>query len=198
MFRQRIEHCQLLAPEDLPRFAELGVACSVQFTHAPSDRDLADEYWAGKTDGTYAFRSLLESGARLMNGSDAPIEELDRLAGVRAGVRRTIDERPAWHGDEALTVEQALHATCVTPAWLARESEPVGRSFRATTPISSCWTATRGRLRGRGRRHDGRRSLGAQPAPLGRKRICVRLTCAQSLLAVRWTCSERPLRRKRP
>ena len=61
--RQRIEHCQLLAPEDLPRFAELGVACSVQFSHAPSDRDLADEYWAGKTDGAYAFRSLLESGA---------------------------------------------------------------------------------------------------------------------------------------
>ena len=49
--RQRIEHAQLLAPEDLGRFAELGVACSVQFSHAPSDRDLADEYWAGKTDG---------------------------------------------------------------------------------------------------------------------------------------------------
>src|SRR6185436_1048734 len=42
--RPRIEHCQLLAPEDLPRFAELGVACSVQFTHAPSDRDMADRY----------------------------------------------------------------------------------------------------------------------------------------------------------
>ena len=43
---QRIEHCQLLAPEDLPRFAELGIACSVQFSHAPSDRDLADRFWA--------------------------------------------------------------------------------------------------------------------------------------------------------
>jgi predicted amidohydrolase YtcJ len=124
--RQRIEHCQLLAPEDLPRFAELGVACSVQFTHAPSDRDLADEYWAGKTDGAYAFRSLLESGARLMNGSDAPIEELDPLAGVRAGVRRTIDDRPAWRAEQTLTVEQAFHATCVTPAWLAREERTRG------------------------------------------------------------------------
>ena len=47
----------------LPRFADLGVACSVQFSHAPSDRDLADEFWAGKTDGAYAFRSLLETGA---------------------------------------------------------------------------------------------------------------------------------------
>jgi predicted amidohydrolase YtcJ len=117
--RQRIEHAQLLAPDDLPRFAALGVACSVQFSHAPSDRDLADRFWAGKTDGAYAFRSLLESGAVLANGSDAPIEELDPLAGVRAGVRRTIDTRDAWHPDQTLTVDQAFHATCVTPAWLA-------------------------------------------------------------------------------
>src|SRR5256714_4309923 len=59
--RQRIEHAQLLAPEDLPRFADLGVATSVQFSHAPSDRDLADRLWAGKTDGASAFRSLLDS-----------------------------------------------------------------------------------------------------------------------------------------
>jgi predicted amidohydrolase YtcJ len=124
--RQRIEHCQLLAPEDLPRFAQLGVACSVQFSHAPSDRDMADEFWSGKTDGAYAFGSLLESGAVLANGSDAPIEELDPLAGIRAGVRRTIDERPAWHPKQAVTVEQAFHATCVTPAWLARDERRRG------------------------------------------------------------------------
>ena len=124
--RQRIEHAQLLSPQDLPRFAEIGVACSVQFSHAPSDRDLADLYWAGKTDGAYAFRSLLDSGATLVNGSDAPIEELDPLAGIRAGVRRTIDERPAWHADECLTVDQAFHATCVTPAWLAGEERKRG------------------------------------------------------------------------
>ena len=47
--RQRIEHAQLLAPEDVARFAELGVAASVQFSHAPSDRDVADRFWAGKT-----------------------------------------------------------------------------------------------------------------------------------------------------
>jgi predicted amidohydrolase YtcJ len=124
--RQRIEHTQLLSPEDLPRFAGIGVACSVQFSHAPSDRDLADEYWAGKTDGAYAFRSLLESGAVVCNGSDAPIEELDPLAGIRAGVRRTIDERPAWHPEQALTVEQAFHATCVTPAWLCGDERKRG------------------------------------------------------------------------
>src|SRR5439155_15411700 len=67
--RQRIEHAQLLSPEDLGRFAALGVAASVQFSHAPSDRDIADRFWAGKTDGAYAFRSLWDSGALLVNGS---------------------------------------------------------------------------------------------------------------------------------
>jgi predicted amidohydrolase YtcJ len=125
--RPRVEHAQLLAPEDLGRFADLGVACSVQFSHAPSDRDLADRFWAGKTDRAYAFRSLLDSGAVVANGSDAPIEELDPLAGVRAGVRRSIDERPAWHPEQAVTVEQAFHATCVAPAWLAGAERRRGR-----------------------------------------------------------------------
>jgi predicted amidohydrolase YtcJ len=125
--RHRVEHAQCLAPEDLPRFAELGVAVSVQFSHAPSDRDLADRFWADKTSGTYAFRSLLDSGAVVANGSDAPIEELEPLAGIRAGVLRTIDERPAWHPEQAVTVEQALHATCVTPAWLTGDEKRRGK-----------------------------------------------------------------------
>jgi hypothetical protein len=125
--RQRIEHAQVLAPEDVPRFAELGVAASVQFSHAPSDRDLADRYWAGKTDGAYAYRSLWDSGAVVANGSDAPIEELDPLAGIRAGALRTLDDRPAWHPEQALTVEQALQATCVTPAWLSYDDRRRGK-----------------------------------------------------------------------
>jgi predicted amidohydrolase YtcJ len=124
--RQRIEHAQCVAAADLPRFAELGVACSVQFSHAPSDRDLADRLWAERLEGTYAFRSLLDSGAVVTNGSDAPVEELDPLAGIAAGVLRTIDERPPWRPEEALTVEQALHATCVAPAWLARDERRRG------------------------------------------------------------------------
>jgi len=125
--RQRIEHAQCLDPEDLPRFAELGVACSVQFSHAPSDRDLADRFWAGRAAGSYAYRSLRESGAVLANGSDAPIEELDPLAGIRAGVLRTIDERPGWRMEEVLTVEEALHATTVAPAWLAYDERRRGK-----------------------------------------------------------------------
>jgi predicted amidohydrolase YtcJ len=125
--RQRIEHAQLLAPEDLARFAELGVAASVQFSHAPSDRDLADRFWGDLSSEPYAFRSLLDSGAVLANGSDAPIEELDPLAGIRAGVLRTLDEREAWHPEQALTVEQALHATTVAPAWLTGDERRRGK-----------------------------------------------------------------------
>jgi predicted amidohydrolase YtcJ len=125
--RQRIEHAQLLAPEDLPRFSIVGVAASVQFAHAPSDRDLADRHWAGRTGGAYAYRSLWDSGAVVANGSDAPIEELDPLAGIRAGVTRTIDGRDAWHPEQAVTVQQAFEATCVTPAWLTGEERLRGR-----------------------------------------------------------------------
>jgi hypothetical protein len=124
--RQRIEHAQCLDPADLPRFAQLGVACSVQFSHAPSDRDLAERFWDDRLDGAYAFRSLLESGAVVANGSDAPVEELDPLAGIAAGVRRTIDGRPAWRPEEAVTVEQALHASTVAPAWLAGDERRRG------------------------------------------------------------------------
>jgi predicted amidohydrolase YtcJ len=125
--RHRIEHTQCLDPADVPRFAELGITCSVQFSHAPSDRDLAERFWGDRLEGTYAFRSLLDSGAVLVNGSDAPVEELDPLAGIRAGVLRTIDDRPAWQPDQALTIEQAIVASTVTPAWLAGDERRRGR-----------------------------------------------------------------------
>jgi predicted amidohydrolase YtcJ len=118
--RQRIEHAQLLDEAELPRFGELGVAASVQFSHAPSDRDLADRFWEGHR-GAYAYGALLERGTRLANGSDAPVEELDPLTGIVAGVLRTLDERPPWRPEQAVSVEQALRATCLAPAWLARD-----------------------------------------------------------------------------
>ena len=170
--RQRIEHAQCLAPEDVGRFAEIGVGCSVQFSHAPSDRDLADRFWPDKAGGAYAFRSLWDSGAVVANGSDAPVEELDPLAGIRAGVLRTIDDRPAWHPDERLTVEQALLASTVNPAWLcgrrafARQA-PSRLSRRSRRPHARSARVPGGRARERaGRGDDGRRPLGAQPAAL--------------------------------
>ena len=125
--RHRIEHAQCLAPEDVARFAALGLACSVQFTHAPSDRDLADRFWGDRVEGAYAFRSLWNSGALLANGSDAPVEELDPLVGIRAAVLRTMDGRPPWHPEQRLTVEEALVATTVNPAWLAGDERRRGR-----------------------------------------------------------------------
>jgi predicted amidohydrolase YtcJ len=125
--RQRIEHAQLLVPEDIPRFAEIGVTASVQFSHAPSDRDIADRFWTGKTDGAYAYRSLLDAGAVLANGSDAPIEELEPWAGICAGVLRTIDERDPWHPEQRVTLEEALQATIVAPAWLAGDERRRGK-----------------------------------------------------------------------
>jgi predicted amidohydrolase YtcJ len=125
--RPRIEHAQLLAPEDVPRFAALGVVASVQFSHAPSDRDIAERFWGEKTANAYAYRSLLDAGTVLANGSDAPIEELDPLAGICAGVRRTLDDRPPWHPEQRVSVEEALTATITAPAWLARDEHRRGK-----------------------------------------------------------------------
>ncbi len=125
--RQRVEHAQCLAPDDVGRFAELGVACSVQFSHAPSDRDLAERFWPDQLDGAYAFRSLWDSGAVVVNGSDAPVEELDPLAGMRAGVTRTIDDRPAWHAEQSVTVEEVVRAMTVSPAWLSGDERRRGK-----------------------------------------------------------------------
>jgi predicted amidohydrolase YtcJ len=119
--RHRIEHAQCLAPEDLPRFADLGIAASVQFSHAPSDRDLAERFWAGRLDAAYAYRSLIDAGAVVANGSDAPIEELDPWAGICAGVLRD------WHPGQAVTLEQALAATTIAPAWLTGDERRLGK-----------------------------------------------------------------------
>ena len=107
-------------PRTSPRFAEIGVAASVQFTHAPSDEQLAKRFWPDKLDGVYSYRSLLHSGALLANGSDAPVEELDPWAGVVAAVQRH------WREDERLTLDEALHATCVAPAWLSHDERSRG------------------------------------------------------------------------
>jgi predicted amidohydrolase YtcJ len=63
----------------------------------------------------------------VVNGSNAPVEELDPLAGIRAGVLRTIDDRPGWTPSEAVSVEQSLLASTVTPAWLAGDESRRGR-----------------------------------------------------------------------
>jgi predicted amidohydrolase YtcJ len=125
--RPRIEHAQCVDPDDVPRFARIGVAASVQYTHATSDRDVADRLWGERAAHAYPYRSLLDAGARLAGGSDAPVEELDPLAGLRAAVLRTDGERPPWRPEQAIGVEDALASFTTAPAWLAGEEHVRGR-----------------------------------------------------------------------
>jgi predicted amidohydrolase YtcJ len=100
--RPRIEHAQLLDPHDLPRFAALGVTASVQPSHAPSDRLVAEAAWDARCETAYAYGSLARSGAPLCFGSDAPIEPVSPLAGAQAAATRD------WPADEALPNDEAL------------------------------------------------------------------------------------------
>jgi hypothetical protein len=117
--RPRIEHAQLLHPDDVARFGRLGVVASMQPSHAPADRDAADAAWGARTRTAYAWRALRDGGATLAFGSDAPIEELDPLAGLHAAVNRTADARPAWHPEQALDPRAALEAFTLGPAMAA-------------------------------------------------------------------------------
>jgi predicted amidohydrolase YtcJ len=125
--RHRIEHAQCIAPEDIARFAALGIAASVQYTHATSDRDLAERIWADRIEHAYPYRSLWAAGARLAGGSDAPVEELDPLAGLRAAVLRTDSDRPPWRPEQAIPAATALQSFTVAPAWLSFDEHRRGR-----------------------------------------------------------------------
>jgi predicted amidohydrolase YtcJ len=125
--RHRIEHAQCVAPEDVARFAALGITASVQYTHATSDRDLVERIWPDRMEHAYPFRSLWEAGARLAGGSDAPVEELDPLAGLRAAVLRTDSERPPWRPEQAIPAAAALESFTVAPAWLSFDEHRRGR-----------------------------------------------------------------------
>lgn len=109
--RGRIEHAQLLRLEDIPRFAALGVAASVQPEHAMDDRDIAELFWAGRTGRAFVLRSLLDSGAELLLGSDAPVSPLDPWVTISAAVSRSRDGREPWHPEQSITVAAALAAS---------------------------------------------------------------------------------------
>lgn len=103
-----VEHAQLLDPADVGRFAALGLTASVQPAHVPDDRDVADRHWAGRTHRAFVFAELHAAGVPLALGSDAPVAPLDPWLAVDAAVRRTADDRPAWHPEQALDVRTAL------------------------------------------------------------------------------------------
>lgn len=106
-----MEHAQLVAPGDLPRFAELGVAASLQPTHAVDDRDLADQEWSGTSSLRYPQRAFFDAGATVLFGSDAPVATLDPWVTIANAVARSDDDRPGWSPEEAVTPAQALAAS---------------------------------------------------------------------------------------
>ncbi len=107
-WRPRIEHAQCVDPKDLRRFARAGAIASMQPIHAVADRELADEYWPTVSKHAYAWGALERAGARLVFGSDAPVETADPLLGIdaAAGWRR----RAKWHPDLAVSRVSALRA----------------------------------------------------------------------------------------
>src|SRR5262249_4546651 len=111
--RHRIEHAQILHPDDLPRFAQLGVIASMQPIHCTQDMRMADAHWGDRCRGAYAWRSLLNSGALLAFGSDAPVEDLNVIKGLHAAVtRRRPDGYPGpdgWYPEECLSMEEAVY-----------------------------------------------------------------------------------------
>ncbi len=133
--RHRIEHVQLIAPDDAPRLAELGVIASMQPTHATSDMLMADAYWGenDRADYSYNLGLQLRAGARLAFGSDAPIEAIEPLPGIHAAVtRRRADGSPGPEGwrpgaDSRLTVEQAVRGFTQGPAYAAGMEDRLGR-----------------------------------------------------------------------
>jgi predicted amidohydrolase YtcJ len=110
--RHRIEHIQLLHPQDLKRFSQLGVIASVQPYHAPSDRDIADKYWGKRPGFRYPYKSLLNEKTKLVFGSDLPIETMDPLKIIYAAVTRRKEggKRRAWYPKECLSVPEAVFA----------------------------------------------------------------------------------------
>jgi hypothetical protein len=109
--RGSIEHAQLLRHEDVARFARLGVVASVQPEHAMDDRDVAERYWAGRTDRAFMFAELVAAGVELALGSDAPVAPLDPWIAISAAVGRTRDGREPWHPEQSIEARAALAAS---------------------------------------------------------------------------------------
>lgn len=109
--RGTVEHAQLLAWSDIPRFAELGIAASVQPHHLWDDREVADICWSDRTERSFAFRALADANVELRLGSDAPVSPLDPWLTIAAAVHRSANDGEPWHPEQALTPREALAAS---------------------------------------------------------------------------------------
>lgn len=128
--RWRVEHAQILDPADLPRFAKLGVIASMQPSHAISDLFFAPKRLGmDRLAAAYAWQSLLESGAVVCGGSDAPVERGEPMIEFYAAVARKSlksESGPGWHPEQAVSREQALKMFTIAPAYAAFEEKDKG------------------------------------------------------------------------
>ena len=120
--RFRIEHAQILDGADIPRFGKLGVLAAMQGIHCPSDRPWAPTRLgeARVAEGAYAWRKLLASGAHIMNGTDAPVEDVSPIQNFHATVtRQDASGQPpgGWDPDQKLTREEALRTMTLDAAY---------------------------------------------------------------------------------
>jgi predicted amidohydrolase YtcJ len=129
--RHRIEHVQVLHPDDVSRLAQLGVIASMQPIHAISDMPVADRFWGERSALAYAWRSQLQHGAHLAFGSDAPVESPNPFLGLHAAVtRRQRDGAPGpegWYPEQRLSLVEAIEAYTVGPAYAANSENRLGR-----------------------------------------------------------------------
>ena len=126
--RWRIEHAQHLDPADVPRFARLGVVASMQAVHCTSDGPwvparLGEE--RART-GAYVWRSLIDSGAVVTNGTDAPVEDVDPLATFVSAVTRRMKDGKRFHPEQCTTRMEALRAATILNAYAAFEEDLKG------------------------------------------------------------------------
>ncbi|MEP0987028.1 amidohydrolase [Ekhidna sp.] len=129
--RFRIEHAQHFHPDDIPRFAEMGVIPSMQAIHMASDRPWAiDRLGQQRIEwGAYMWQTLLQSGAKIVNGTDAPVEPITPLASFYASVsRRTLQGNPegGYEPTEKMTREQALRSYTLDAAFAAFREDRKG------------------------------------------------------------------------
>lgn len=129
--RHRIEHVQVLHPDDMSRLGQLGIVASMQPIHATSDMHAADKYWGDRSQFSYSWRSQLDAGAVLAFGSDAPVESPNPFLGLHAAVtRRRSDGSPGaagWRPQEKLNLEEALLGFTQRPAFAAGMETRIGK-----------------------------------------------------------------------
>jgi len=127
----RIEHVQIIAPQDQPRLKQLGVTASMQPLHATSDMFTAGRHWGKRCAHAYALNSLQRQGALLILGSDAPVESPNPFLGLHAAVtRRRVSGEPdenGWYPEQRLSLTQALDGYTVNPAKSCGLGHSLGR-----------------------------------------------------------------------